>query len=200
MLQDLTYKYYHKLNTKTVYLVLHGGGPAGVETPFISNIINALTETGGSVFGFNFPYCERGEENSSGEELAEETAALDTVVQFLRGEGYEKIVIVAKSLGGITASYWLEQHTDENVEVVVLGYVIGSVKTEALHGKLRLVVQGENDRFGNAGAVKEELAKYNVAADVAEVPKADHSYRDDQKEPVYQGQTIELLLQHLIAH
>lgn len=195
MLKDLSYKYYRKRNAKTVYLVLHGGGSEGIETPFISNIINALTGTGSSVFGFNFPYCERGEENSSGEKLAEETAALDKVVQFLHGEGYEKIVIVAKSLGGITTSYWLEQHPDEDVEVVVLGYVIGSVKTEAVQGKLRLVVQGENDRFGNAKAVNEELNKHNVMADVVEMPKADHSYRNEQKEPIYQDQAIEQLTQ-----
>lgn len=194
MLQDLSYKYYHKRNAKTVYLVLHGGGPEGIKTLFISNIINALTTTGSSVFGFNFPYCERGEENSSGEELTEETATLDKVVQFLRSEGYEKVVVVAKSLGGIITSYWLEQHADENVEVVVLGYVIGSVKTEAMQGKLRLVIQGENDRFGNAEAVKEELAKHNVEAEVVEVPKADHSYRNEQKEPAYQDQAIELLI------
>lgn len=199
MLQDLSYKYYRKLNAKTVYLALHGGGPEGVETPFISNIINALTSTRNSVFGFNFPYCERGEENSSGEELTEETAVLDKVVRFLRGEGYEKIVIIAKSLGGITTSYWLEQHPDENVEVVVLGYVIGSVKTVALQGKLHLVIQGENDRFGDAEAVNEELAKHNVGAEVVEVAKADHSYRNEQKEPVYQDQAIELLIKELQA-
>ena len=195
MLQDLTYKYYRKLNAKTVYLVLRGGGPEGIETPFISNIINSLTATGSSVFGFNFPYCERGEENSSGEELAEETAALDKVVQFLRSEGYEKIIIVVKPLGGITTSYWLDQHTGEDVDVVVLGDIIGSVKTKALPDKLRLVIQGENDRFGNAEAVKAELNKHNVTADVVEVPKADHSYRNEQKEPVYQDQTVELLIQ-----
>lgn len=195
MLQDLTYKYYRKLNAKTVYLVLRGGGPEGIETPFISNIINSLTATGSSVFGFNFPYCERGEENSSGEELAEETAALDKVVQFLRSEGYEKIIIVVKPLGGITTSYWLDQHAGEDVDVVVLGGIIGSVKTKALPDKLRLVIQGENDRFGNAEAVKAELNKHNVTADVVEVPKADHSYRNEQKEPVYQDQTVEQLIQ-----
>jgi predicted alpha/beta-hydrolase family hydrolase len=195
VLQDLTYKYYRKLNAKTVYLVLRGGGPEGIETPFISNIINSLTATGSSVFGFNFPYCERGEENSSGEELAEETAALDKVVQFLRSEGYEKIIIVVKPLGGITTSYWLDQHAGEDVDVVVLGGIIGSVKTKALPDKLRLVIQGENDRFGNAEAVKAELNKHNVTADVVEVPKADHSYRNEQKEPVYQDQTVEQLIQ-----
>ncbi len=191
---QLTYKYYRKLNSKTVYLVLHGGGPEGVESSFISNIINALTATGNSVFGFNFPYCERREENSSGEQLTEETTALDKVVQFLGGEGYEKIVIVAKSLGGITTSFWLEQHPDESIEVVILGYVIGSVKTDTLNGKLRLVIQGENDRFGDATAVTQELGKYDVEAEVLEVPQADHSYRNEQKEPVYQEQVIELLL------
>lgn len=197
MLQNLSYKYYRKLSSKTAYLVLHGGGPEGIETTFISNIINTLSTTGSSVLGFNFPYCERGEENSSGEELAEETAALDKVVEFLRGEGYERIVIVAKSLGGITTSFWLEQHTDRDVEVVVLGYVIGSVRTEALQGKLRLVIQGENDRFGNATSVSEELAKYDISADILEIPKADHSYRNEQKEPAYQEQAINLLLQAL---
>ncbi|PID32204.1 hypothetical protein CR970_01680 [Candidatus Saccharibacteria bacterium] len=197
MSPDLTYKYYRKLNAKTVYLVLHGGGSRGVETPFISNVINALTGTGDSVFGFNFPYCERGEEVSSGEALTEETAALNKAVQFLRSEGHEKIIIVAKSLGGITTSYWLEQHPDENVELVVLGYVIGSVKTEALLGKLRLVIQGENDRFGDAEAVRAELAEHGVIADAVEVPRADHSYRNEQKEPVYQGEAIKLLVQKL---
>jgi predicted alpha/beta-hydrolase family hydrolase len=197
MLQDITYKYYHKLNTKTVYLVLHGGGPEGVESPFISNIITELIGMGNGVFGFNFPYCERGEENSSGSDLAEETITLDIVIRFLRNEGYKKIVIVAKSLGGIIASYWLDQHADENVEVIVLGYVIGSVKTEALKGRLHLVIQGESDRFGNADAVDQDLARYNIKARVIEVPKADHSYRNESKEPVYQDQVVQLLVQRL---
>jgi predicted alpha/beta-hydrolase family hydrolase len=196
-LNNLTFKFYHKQSAGRVYLVLHGGGTEGIESSFISSVIESLVQTRQSVFGFNFPYCERGDENSSGEELAEETATLNRVVQFLRSEGYEKIVIVAKSLGGITTSYWLEQHADENIELVVLGYVIGSVKTEALQGKLRLVIQGENDRFGNAEAVKEELTKNNVEAEVLEVSKADHSYRNEQKEPVYQDQAIGLLIRNL---
>jgi predicted alpha/beta-hydrolase family hydrolase len=194
MLQDVSYKYYHKQGSKIVYLVLHGGGPEGIETSFISNIIRRLTSTGNSVFGFNFPYCERGDENSSGPELTEETATLARVVQFLRNEGYEKVVIVAKSLGDIITSYWLEQNKAEAIDVVILGYVIGSVKSEALQGRLRVVIQGENDRFGNADAVREELAKYSVRAEVIEVPKADHSYRNKQKEPVHQEEATALLL------
>lgn len=197
MLQDLSYKYYHKRGAKTVHLVLHGGGPEGVETPFITNIINSLSNKGSSVFGFNFPYCERGEENSSGEELTEEIEALNTVVKFLRDEGYEKIVIVAKSLGNIITSFWLEKQPDANIEVIVLGYGIGSVKTEALKGKLKLVIQGANDRFGNAAAVKDELTQHSVEAAIVEVPDADHSYRNGQKEPVFQDKAIQILLENL---
>jgi predicted alpha/beta-hydrolase family hydrolase len=195
--QDLSYKYYHKKGAKTAYLVLHGGGPDGVESPFISSIVESLAKTGNSVLGFNFPYCERGEENSSGPELAEEIDALTTAVGFLKAEGYEKIIIVAKSLGNIITSFWLEKDVGENVSIVVLGYVIGSVKTEALKGKLRVVIQGEIDRFGNAQTVKDELAAHNVEAKVVEIPKADHSYRNAQKEPVYQDQAIGLLIQKL---
>lgn len=60
-----------------------------------------------------------------------------------------------------------------------------------------MVIQGENDRFGNTEAIKEELAKHSVEADVVEVPKADHSYRNEQKEPVYQDATVELLVRKL---
>ncbi len=198
MLQGLSYKYYRKLNAKTVYLVLHGGGPWGVETPFISSIIDSLTGTGNSVLGFNFPYCERGEEKSSGPELTEETAALNKVIKFLRSEGYEKINIVAKSLGGVTASYWLEQHAGagEYVSLIIFGYVIGSVRIDALKDKLHLVIQGGDDRFGNAAAVKNELVKHGVEADVAEIAKADHSYRSAQGEPTYQKDAINILLQY----
>lgn len=196
-MQDLSYKYYHKRNAKTVYLVLHGGGSEGVESSFISNIIHSLAKTGNSVLGFNFPYCERGEENSSSPELTEEIAALTTAVDFLKTEGYEKIVIVAKSLGGIVASFWLEQNPNEAVSVVVLGYVVGSVKTAALQNKVSLIIQGQNDRFGNAAAVQDELATHNIAAEVVELPNADHSYRNEQKEPVFQDQAIELLIQKL---
>lgn len=196
MIPQVTYKYYRKLNSKVVYLVLHGGGPEGIEAPFISNVIDSLTSTDNSILGFNFPYCERGEENSSGPELLEETEALEKVVQFLRSEGYDKIIIVAKSLGGIVTSYWLEKN-NRDVEVVILGYVIGSVKTASLKNKLRMVIQGENDRFGNAGAVKEELGKYDIQANVIEVPEADHSYRNNVKEPTYQKQAIDLMVQNL---
>lgn len=160
MIQNLTYKYYHKQECKSVYIVLHGGGKEGIETNFISNIFNALiVDTQCSVFAFNFPYCSRGEEVSSGPELKEEINTLKKVLDFLKKEGYTKINIVAKSLGGIVASHWIEQTSPKDIKLYILGYVLGSIKTNVLQDILYGVIQGEYDRFGNAMAVVEELKK-----------------------------------------
>ena len=44
-MQELTYKYYRKKGTKVVYMILHGGGPVGVETDFISSIFDVIAAT-----------------------------------------------------------------------------------------------------------------------------------------------------------
>jgi predicted alpha/beta-hydrolase family hydrolase len=174
-----------------VYVVLHGGGPEGVEAPFIANIINSLVGIGQSVFGFNFPYCERGEDSSSGSNLEEEVDSLKMVVDSLHDNGYI-VTIVAKSLGGIVASFYLEKYPNKNIELVILGYVIGDVKTNAISNNLKCIIQGEMDRFGGADAVSKEIG--DIPAEIIEIEGADHSYRNDKKEPVFQNITIDKLL------
>lgn len=191
---NLTYVNYHKQSSKHVYLVLHGSGVAGVESSFISAIIQTLVKTGQSVFGLNFPYCERGEETSSGPELVEEIETIRLVVLRLQEQGY-RITIVAKSLGAIAASFYLEQHPDDNIKIVVLGYVIGDVKTEAIKNNLKLIIQGENDRFGGNDALRDELGDITCVASI--IKKADHSYRDDAGQPVYQQEALAALLENL---
>ena len=53
-MQELTYKYYRKRGAKIVYMILHGGGPVGVETDFISSIFDAIAATKNSVLCFTF--------------------------------------------------------------------------------------------------------------------------------------------------
>jgi predicted alpha/beta-hydrolase family hydrolase len=191
---NLTYKYYHKQASEEVFLVLHGGGPNGVESPFISKIITSIADSKHSVFAFNFPYCERGEERASGAGLTEEIDALNTIINFLRQEGYRKITIIAKSLGSVITSFWLAQNPNETIDVVILGYVIGSVKTASIADNLRVVFQGENDRFGGALLLKQELDTEKSDAKIIEIKNADHSYRDANGNPIYQDLVIEKLL------
>ena len=190
-MQELTYKYYRKNGTKTVYIILHGGGAFGVETDFISSIFDAIAATKNSVLCFNFPYCERGEETSSGPELKEEIDALKRAVDFAYLEGFSKIIIVAKSLGSIIASYYLEQYPDSQIELLVLGYIPSETKQRAISNNLKLVIQGTNDRFASPIEVKKNVGSL---VEVIEIIGADHSYRNSKKEPVYQETAIKELI------
>ena len=190
-MQGLTYKYYRKNGTKTIYIILHGGGAVGVETDFISSIFDAIAATKNSVLCFNFPYCERGEESSSGPKLKEEVDTLKQVVDFAHLEGFYKIRIVAKSLGGIIASYYLEQYPDSQIELSILGYIPGEIKQRAISNNLKLVIQGTNDRFASPVEVRKAVGNL---AEVVEIVDADHSYRNSQKEPVYQDIAIKELI------
>ena len=175
--------------------MLHGGGTSGIESPFISQIIETIANSNISVLGFNMPYCERGEKETRMPELTEEVEALADVIGYLRGEGYQKINIVAKSLGGIIASFYLDKNPAEDIDVIILGYVIGSVKMGAVVPCLRLVIQGADDRFGDSQAVREELN--NRDTKIVEIPQADHSYRNKDSEPAYQAEAIKILLANL---
>jgi len=193
-ISDLTFNYYNRKNNKSVYLILHGSGLNGINDSFIKNIFLSLQDDiSRSVFMFNFLYCERGKKGSSGKELIEEKETLETVIDFLEKEGYEEIIIVAKSLGGIIASSYFkrDKHPKIKFKIIVLGLVLGDFITENLKGKLGLVIQGENDRFGNGEKVKEELQKNGVNASVVEIKNADHSYRDSNGNPVFQKNAIE---------
>jgi predicted alpha/beta-hydrolase family hydrolase len=193
-LNDLTYRFYHKQSANRVNVVLHGSGLNGLESPFIASIIESLAQTGQSVFGFNFPYCERGEEASSGPELKEEVEALRQVISSLQNDGY-KITIIGKSLGGIVASFYLDQYPSEDIELIVLGYVVGDVKDEAAAPNLKAIIQGENDRFGSPADVKSALGV--TKAKIITIKDADHSYRNVKKEPQFQDEAIAELLKVL---
>ena len=190
-MQELTYKYYRKKGTKIVYIILHGGGPVGVETDFISSIFDAIAATKNSVLCFNFPYCDREEEASSGPELKEEMDALKRAVDFAYLEGFSKIISVAKSLGGIITSFYLEQYPDSQIELLILGYIPGETKQRAISNNLKLVIQGTNDRFASPIEVKKNVGSL---AEVIEIIDADHSYRNSKKEPVYQETAIKELM------
>lgn len=188
---DLPINIIKKNGTKRVYIILHGGGLVGVETEFISSIFNSISLTKNSVICFNFPYCERGEEKSSGGNLKEEVSVLDQVIKYARSEGYAEIKIVAKSLGGIIASYYFNRYPNDKIKIAILGYIPGEIKQKAIQNNLELIIQGENDRYASPLEVK-KLVGASISVD--EIKNADHSYRNDKKEPIYQNVAIERLL------
>ena len=179
-MEGLTYKYYKKNNSKNIYLIIHGGGPVGVETDFISAIFDTIAKTHNSALCFNFPYCERMEESSSGPDLLEEISTLKQVINFVHAEGYNRITIIAKSLGGIISSYYFAKYPDKSIDLIILGYIPNEVKQNAISDNLKLVIQGEKI-VGNKVAV-------------IEIKNADHSYQNHNKEPIYQNEVLDHLV------
>ena len=190
-MEGLTYKYYKKNKSKNIYLIIHGGGPVGVETDFISAIFDTIAKTNNSALCFNFPYCERGEENSSGPDLLEEISALEQVIDFVHAEGYSHITIVAKSLGGIISSYYFAKYPDKSIDLIILGYIPDEIKQNAISKNLKLIIQGENDRFATPSEVQKIVGN---KVSVTEIKNADHSYQNHNKEPIYQKEVLNRLV------
>lgn len=152
-----------------------------MDNPFIIKIIEKCRETNHSVAAFNFPYLDRGEGHSSGPQLLEELDSLKEVLDFCKGEKYQQIRLIGKSLGGIVASYFLKTLSENELKkysVVVLGYVLGpgGIDLKSYPGNIT-IIQGENDKFGNVAAVKKDLENaVSKAITFIEIPAADHSY------------------------
>ena len=56
---------------------------------------------------------------------------------------------------------------------------------------LKLVIQGTNDRFASPVEVRKMVGDLT---EVVEIVDADHSYRNSQKEPIYQEIAIKELM------
>lgn len=196
MIANLTYKYYRKENAKEVFVLLQGGRYK-IETPLMTNLFEALITKGQNVFAFNFPESNHGENSDNENDLSSEIESLNTVVNYLKNKGNEKFYFVAKSLGGIVASRWLEKYPDQDLKMSVLGFVVGQLSMNGIRGRLDIVVQGEHDRFGDAKAAEEHLKENNINAKVTEIPGADHSYNNLNKEPEFQQLAVETLIKNL---
>jgi len=183
-----------KNKSDTLDILLHGSS-GGMNYSLMQKIFNECVRQGHSVANFNFPYFERGEEQSSGPDLKEELEALQSILDECKAKEYKHIRLIGKSLGAIIASYYLKSLSKEEqskYSVIVFGYVTGIIDLKTFEGKID-IIQGEKDRFGNIEVVKNYL-KDAVSKDINyfEIKNADHSYRDELKEPVFEDEAIEV--------
>lgn len=198
MTKFTSFHYVYNSKSEILSVVLHGSSK-GINSPFIEKIFETLKDLGESVLAFNFPYLEKGRDNTSGPKLKKEVNELRKMLNFVDGNRYKHIRLVGKSLGAVVASYYLKSLTkkeQKRYSVVVLGYVKsnGGIDLESFLGSV-VVIQGENDQFGNIKAVRENL-KGAASKDIQyfEIKEADHSYRDPEtREPKYEDKVIEIL-------
>lgn len=183
-----------KNESNTLDVLLHGSS-GGMNYSLMQKIFDQCVKQGHSVVNFNFPYFERGEEHSSGPGLNEELETLKSVLDECKAEKYKHRRLIGKSLGAIIASYYLKELSKEEqskYSSVVFGYVVGSVDLKNFEGKID-IIQGGEDKFGSIEAVKKDL-KDAVSKNINffEIKGGDHSYRDGQKEPIFEDKAIEV--------
>ena len=178
----------------TLDILLHGSS-GGMNYSLMQKIFDECVKQGHSVANFNFPYFERGKEQSSGPELKEELETLEAVLDQCKANEYKHIKLIGKSLGAIIASYYLKllpKEEQSKHSVVVFGYVTGDIDLKNFEGKID-IIQGEKDKFGSIEVVKNDL-KNAVSKDINyfEIKNADHSYRNESKEAVFEDKAIEI--------
>lgn len=187
------FKYFYNNKAKILDAVLHGGSQ-GMDSGFISKIVDASRKIGNSVVAFNFPYIERGEENSSGPELLEELEALQSVLDYCQTAKFENIRLIGKSLGGVVAGHFLKKIDKDQLKkfsLIIFGYDIGYIDLKSFPGKIT-IIQGSKDKFGDIEAVKKDM-NGAVSNDVTylSIEGADHSYRiPETKEPIYEDEAV----------
>lgn len=190
------FKYFHNNKAKILDVVLHGGSQ-GMDSGLINKIVDASRKSGNSVVAFNFPYIERGEENSSGPELIEEIDALQSVLDYCQSDKFENIRLIGKSLGGVVAGHYLKKVDPEQLTkftLIILGYDIGYINLKSFPGKI-VIIQGSKDKFGDIEAVRNDL-NGAISKDITylSVDGADHSYRiPETKEPIYEDEAIKIV-------
>ncbi len=190
---SISFNHYYNSQSSQLDVILQGGSH-GIDSSILQKVFENSKQKRNSVVAFNFPYYERGDENSSGPELKEELNTLQQILDYCNYKEYKHIRLIAKSLGGIVASYYLNKLSNEEMSkfsVVILGYVTGQVELTNFTGAIT-VIQGEKDKFGGIESVKENL-KTAISKNITyiEIPLADHSYRDPEtKESKYEDLAV----------
>jgi predicted alpha/beta-hydrolase family hydrolase len=199
-MESLEFEYHNSSSKSGAYLLLHGIR-GGIHEAYMQAVFNKLQSRDDTVLSLNFPYMSRGEERKGMSTLNEEIYALQTAYDFLKSAGKTPVHIIGKSFGGIVASHWFSQNSEvEDFDLSIMGYVPGegNVLADALRGRLRVVVQGEHDRYASPDDVRDELTEHQIEADVIEIINADHSYRntscDNREEYAFQDKAINELL------
>lgn len=191
-----SFQYSFKNGSKQLDVVLPGFSD-GIALPLLQDVIRLSQEQGNSVLAFNYLFFERGEEKSSGPELLEEQKTLKELLGFVEVKQFDHVRLIGKSLGGITASYFLKGISQEEIgrySVVVLGYVKDYIDLKSFQGKIT-IIQGGRDKNGGIEEVKKHMeGAVSKEVQYFEILGASHSFSDpDTKEPRYYSQVIELL-------
>lgn len=186
MTQVPSFKYFYCSDSKILDVILPGISE-GMDSEFILKILYRSRFKKNSVVTFNYPFFERDEKQSSGEELYEEVRALENILDFISANSFETIRLIGKSLGAIIAAKFLSKlsKSEQNkFSLIVLGYIIGDINLKDVESDIT-IIQGSRDRFCKINEVKKELKRIGkVSYKIYEIEGASHGFRDKENEKI----------------
>ena len=187
-----TLQFLHSANSPKLAIIVHGASE-GIDSDFMSELINKCYSNSSSVLAIQMPFKDRGESQSSGKELNEELEALRTALEFVDCKSFSSLYFIGKSLGGIILSRYLDTNNftpDIEINLCILGFIVGDTIIPN-HINTIKVIQGEFDKYGNPNDVNSILNQSQIKnKELHIIKQADHSYRNSNKEPEYYKKAI----------
>lgn len=187
-----TLKFLHSANSAKLTIIVHGASE-GIDSDFISELINKCYSNSSSVLAIQMPFKDRGESQSSGQELKEELEALSKALEFVDYKSFTSLYFVGKSLGGIILSRFLDNDNsmpDIEINFCVLGFITGDTIIPRNINSIK-IIQGEFDKYGSLNDVNSNMNRSKIKNKELHIIKhADHSYRNSNKEPEYYNEAV----------
>lgn len=183
-------------NSQDELYVINHGASEGINSDFMNKLQLQLENAKKNYIFIQMPYKNRGEERSSGQETLEEIALIKEAFIELGLYEYSKIHFIGKSLGGLILTRFITQNFNQfigNLYFTQLGFLVGDI-TIPSNLKSFHIIQGENDKYGSIVDVNSVIeSNKGLSIKLTQIPNADHSYRDTDKNPIYHQQAIDAI-------
>ena len=181
-------------DTDTLYLILPGASQ-GAHAPLLKAITDKLETAGKTWLAVTYPFQDKGLNSPESESHEREMQEVLDGLSLLPFSQYEMIVIIGKSFGALVGAKLVSELKKRyrcTIEFHVLGFIFDA-HMRSLPDKCEslTVYQGEYDRFGSAA----EVAKIFPTAAVFTIVGGDHSYRNANREPVFEDVVVRKLFE-----
>ncbi len=187
----------HRINvtsdTDLFYILLPGASQDG-ETGILKTIGDRLSKSGKTWVCVNYPFQDMGLEGPEDQSFKSEIDEVLRGVEIAKNnKEFTRVIIVAKSFGALIATE-ITDYIREIFKCPIDLHVLGYIFDEKMHIEDRnfnsiMIYQGELDRFGSPSKAQVDVPSSKVFT----ICGADHSYRNETKEPVFESDVVNAL-------
>lgn len=180
-----------------LYIVLPGVSQ-GAGVGILKTITDRLEIAKKEWLAVTFPFQDEGQNSPESPEHTIEIAEVMRGLKIITGDVKpERVVIIGKSFGALIGSNIITNIRllyECAIEFHILGFIFEDSMRASLESIEKLFVyQGEFDRFGSP----EKVSNILKTARVVPIVGADHSYRNEKKEPVFESIVVDKLFENM---